>query len=156
MASYTMKELAESIGITQQAIYQRKKKDLELSTYMEEHSTKSKRGIVYDEVVYKRLNDVYKPFIKEESTVDAALKAKNSLSDGLYVNSLLERIDDLKAALAASEKRVGDLEQEKNHLLLMLAEERKERGTLLLMLNPPKQENFFTRLFLRKTEKNEG
>ena len=112
----TVKQIAEDLGVSKQAVWQRIKRNPELRSAFEEHS-RTVNGTVYaDEVAVELVRAAYSEDLKAVNVDETAVnvdetadsKAVNTV-DGELVAALQKTIDTLNEQLAVKDKQIDAL-----------------------------------------------
>lgn len=112
----TVKQIAEDLGVSKQAVWQRIKRNPELRSAFEEHS-RTVNGTVYaDEVAVELVKAAYSEDLKavnvDETAVNVDGTADNktvNAVDAELVATLRETIDTLREQLAVKDKQIDAL-----------------------------------------------
>ena len=173
----TVKQIAEELGVSKQAVWQRIKRNPELRSAFEEHS-RTVNGTVYaDEVGVELVKATYSEDLKAVNVDETAVnidetadsKAVNTV-DGELVAALQKTIDTLNEQLAVKDKQIDALTatltaaQTQNTALTdaLTAAQALHAGTIQTALTEhsdssetvieqePQRRGLFARLFRRK------
>ena len=151
MKQYDINELSSIVGVSKQSIYKLLSKDKD---FTDQHTTKRKRKIYYDEAILLKLKDYYEIQVETSPIVEAVEAPVEAESDAtsiappteqeLKIEALQRQIEALQKQLEESKGRIATLEAreqelvKQNGLALMLLQQEKQEK--MLLLPPPKEE----------------
>lgn len=124
---YSMDELSTKLNISKQSLYKLINKNQELSTLINEHSTREKRKILYDDAVLSWLSRYYRHNGADETNqgVSNGVVGEISESANAQILEYTARIATLEAKVSELEARLSE-EKEANKQL------RQDNGALIL------------------------
>lgn len=128
---FSMDDLSTKLNISKQSLYKLINNNQELSTLIKEHSTRQKRKIFYDDVVFEWLCQHYGLSL----SVKLKKGVSNEVVEGVFQeenetipDDTAARIAELEAQVEALEARLKVSEDERQRL-------REENGALLLTVS---------------------
>lgn len=154
---YSMKELANRCGKSQQAIYKLIAKNPELSALVEEHSTRNGRFINYGAEVLNWLINHYQPGrispdtegtpVENQPSAEIPKHTPGELERLQTENDLLrEQVKTLNNMLASATAEKQELIQQNGEILHILRETQNEVQRLLNPPPPPSKPTILNRL----------
>lgn len=125
----SMDELSTRLTISKQSLYKLINNNQELSALIKEHSTKQKRKIFYDDVVFEWLCQHYgiKPGVSNE-VVEGISQEGNEIIPEAPAATSAARIAELEAQVKELEAKLKSVEEERQRL-------HQENGALLLTVS---------------------
>lgn len=145
---YSMDDLSTKLNISKQSLYKLIKNNQELSTLINQHSTKEKRKIFYDDEVLDWLSLYYGVDFAREGVSNevgegvSQDKKANFPEDTAPTPTSAARIEELEAKLKACEDENQRLREENGALLLtisQLSNSIAQMTTTLKMLPAPRK-----------------
>ena len=126
---FSMDELSTRLNISKQSLYKLINNNHELSTLIKEHSTRQKRKILYDDVVFEWLCQHYgiKPGVSNGVVVGVSQEENETIPEAPAATSAA-RIAELEAQVKELEAKLKSVEDERQRL-------HQENGALLLTVS---------------------
>ena len=127
---FSMDELSTRLNISKQSLYKLINNNQELSTLIKEHSTRQKRKIFYDNVVFEWLCQHYgiKPGVSNGVVEGASQNESDVLPDDTAPAVSVARIAELEAQIKELEAKLKAADDERQRL-------HQENGALLLTVS---------------------
>jgi len=126
---YSMDDLSTKLNISKQSIYKLINKNQELSTLINEHSTREKRKIFYDDAVLNWLSRYYRHNGADETNqgVSNGVVAQNFETASAKIPEHSAQVAELEAKVEELSARLRAYEEENKEL-------RKQNGALILTI----------------------
>ena len=171
----TIKEIAAELGVSKQAVWQRVKRNAELSALLAAHSEKINGTINVDSVLAQAIRNQYpdrnfaaKTAVNVDETVDETAVNVDETTVNVDVNTLIatlqNTVDSLKSQLTVKDKQIDELtamlkasqEQQEALTSALTAAQMLHAGTMQkqLTMQDEKPVGFFGRLFRKKKKEN--
>ncbi len=135
MIGVTIKQIADELRVSKQAVWQRVKRSKELSAMLQDHSETINGTIHVDDVLEQRIKELYpernNPETVDETTVNNP-ETVDETSDNVDVNILIgtlqRTVDTLQQQLTAKDKQIDEL-------TAMLKASQNQQATLVTALS---------------------
>ena len=172
----TIKEIAADLGVSKQAVWQRVKRNAELSALLAAHSEKINGTINVDSVLAQAIRNQYpdrnfaaKTAVNVDETTVNVDGTVDETTVNVDVNTLIvtlqNTVDSLKSQLTVKDKQIDELtamlkasqEQQEALTSALTAAQMLHAGTMQkqLTMKDEKPVGFFGRLFRKKKKEND-
>ena len=165
----TIKEIAAELGVSKQAVWQRVKRNAELSALLAAHSEKINGTINVDSVLAQAIRNQYpdrnfaaKTAVNVDETVD---ETTVNVDVNTLIATLQNTVDSLKSQLTVKDKQIDELtamlkasqEQQEALTSALTAAQMLHAGTMQkqLTMQNEKPVGIFGRLFRKKKKEND-
>lgn len=124
MIGVTIKQIADELRVSKQAVWQRVKRSKELSAMLQDHSETINGTIHVDDVLEQRIKELY-PERNNPETVD---ETSDNVDVNILIGTLQRTVDTLQQQLTAKDKQIDEL-------TAMLKASQDQQATLVTALS---------------------